>query len=319
MRSAIEHFKRCDEDLVGELRPAEFRAMCEDMGWGADDIEQSVALLRLNDDGRITLPHFVSWYTDAGVVRNVFAEFDADADQKLRFGEFAALCESSSSVELQAREVEQLFNRYDCTQATGPHDDDTMHVGEWLDTRLGLDEYTEAFVSQGFDTLASLRSAALTDAELRDIGVHKLRHRKAILSLVSQEGYLKESDLNRLFHTAQQSRVAREQLQLVKCGELEHWLAPERQFRDGNRWKRGYVTLWLAGATARLTVYESKEKFHRLTDNIVRSWVADPKGSTLELLHASASVRPHAHRRNPARVFIKDSSKKNAGRRSTTG
>ena len=75
--------ERCDEDLVGELRPAEFRAMCEDMGWGADDIEQSVALLRLNDDGRITLPHFVSWYTDAGVVRNVFAEFDADADQKL--------------------------------------------------------------------------------------------------------------------------------------------------------------------------------------------------------------------------------------------
>ena len=53
-----------------------------------------------------------------------------------RFGEFAALCESSSSVELQAREVEELFNRYDCTQATGPHDDDTMHVGEWLDTRL---------------------------------------------------------------------------------------------------------------------------------------------------------------------------------------
>ena len=44
---------------------------------------RSVALLRLNDDGRITLPHFVSWYTDAGVVRNVFAEFDADADQKL--------------------------------------------------------------------------------------------------------------------------------------------------------------------------------------------------------------------------------------------
>ena len=81
--SAIDHFKRCDEDLLGELRPAEFRAMCEDMGWGADDIEQSVALLRLNDDGRITLPHFVSWYTDAGVVRNVFAEFDADADQKL--------------------------------------------------------------------------------------------------------------------------------------------------------------------------------------------------------------------------------------------
>ena len=38
--SAIDHFKRCDEDLVGELRPAEFRAMCEDMGWGADDIEQ---------------------------------------------------------------------------------------------------------------------------------------------------------------------------------------------------------------------------------------------------------------------------------------
>eukprot|EP01045_Picozoa_sp_COSAG04_P004008 COSAG04_NODE_170_length_21634_cov_12.250337_9_plen_169_part_00 len=95
----------------------------------------------------------------------------------------------------------------------------------------GLDEYTEAFVSQGFETLASLRSAALTDAELRAIGVQKLRHRKAILSLVSQEGYLKESDLNRLFHTAQQSRVAREQLQLVRCGELEHWLAPERQVR----------------------------------------------------------------------------------------
>ena len=52
-------------------------------------------------------------------------------------------------------------------------------------------------MSQGFDTLASLRSAALTDAELRAIGVQKLRHRKAILSLVSQEGYLKESDLNR--------------------------------------------------------------------------------------------------------------------------
>ena len=40
MRSAIDHFKRCDEDLLGELRPAEFRAMCEEMGWGADDIEQ---------------------------------------------------------------------------------------------------------------------------------------------------------------------------------------------------------------------------------------------------------------------------------------
>ena len=173
-------------------------------------------------------------------------------------------------------------------------------------------------MSQGFDTLASLRSAALTDAELRGIGVQKLRHRKAILSLVSQEGYLKESDLNRLFHTAQQSRVAREQLQLVRCGELEHWLAPEQQFRDGNRWKRGYVTLWLAGATARLTVYESKETFHRLTDNIVRSWVADPKGSTLELLHASASVsRTLIAAIRPD--FPKDPSDNLAGRRSTTG
>ena len=92
------------------------------------------------------------------------------------------------------------------------------------------------------------------------------------------------------------------------------------QFRDGNRWKRGYVTLWLAGATARLTVYESKETFHRLTDNIVRSWVADPKGSTLELLHASASVsRTLIAAIRPA--FPKDSSDTSnlAGRRSTTG
>ena len=247
---------------------------------------------------------FVLKMIDFCKVRNIFAEFDADEDQKLRFDEFAELCETRSSTQLRGDDVQELFNTYDCTQSAAASSgacfsivlccflsfyavflsfyavfvlkmmylqDDTLAVAEWLEG-MGFAEYSEAFVSQGFETLASLRGAGLTDADLRDIGIHKLRHRKAILNLISQEGYVGPQDLKRLFLKAQQSKINREQLQLIKhgacfsivlcCfvlnmidlqGELERWLPAEEQYRpsSGNsRWKRCYVTLWLAGASA---------------------------------------------------------------------
>jgi hypothetical protein len=64
IRSAIMHFKESDEELAGELPPQEFRQMCETMGWAADDIEDSVEMMQRTEDGRISLTHFVSWYTD---------------------------------------------------------------------------------------------------------------------------------------------------------------------------------------------------------------------------------------------------------------
>ena len=64
----------------------------------------------------------------------------------------------------------------------------------------------------------------------------------------------------------------------LQHGELERWLPVEEQYRpsSGNsRWKRCYVTLWLAGASAKLTVYENKETFKQLCDNIVMQWVEE--------------------------------------------
>ena len=52
----------------------EFRSMCETMGWEPEDIEDSVEMMRRTEDGRISLPHFVSWYSDDGMVRNVFSQ-----------------------------------------------------------------------------------------------------------------------------------------------------------------------------------------------------------------------------------------------------
>ena len=43
--------------------------MCETMGWEADDVEESVEMMQRTEDGRISLTHFVSWYTDDGMVR----------------------------------------------------------------------------------------------------------------------------------------------------------------------------------------------------------------------------------------------------------
>lgn len=298
IRSAIMHFKKYDEDLIGELPPQEFRHMCESMGWEPEEIEESVEMMRRTEDGRISLPHFLSWYTDDGMVRNVFDRFDTDDDQKLHFDEFAELCEHRSTVQLRPDDVQELFNSYDCTQSAATSSDDSLPVGEWLDG-LGFAEYAEAFVSQGYDTLASIRGAGLDDADLRDIGVGKHRHRKAILSLISQEGYLRRQDLTRLFLKAQQSKVNREQLHLEMQGQLERWLPAEQQYRDGTRWKQCYVTVWLAGAAAKLTVYENEETFKQLCDNVIVQWVEEPDpesqpglrpGESMELIHASAAA-----------------------------
>ena len=298
IRSAIMHFHEYDTGLVGELPPQEFRLMCESMGWEPEDIEESVEMMRRTDDGRISLPHFVSWYTDDGMVHNVFAKFDRDDDQKLHFDEFAELCEHQSTVRLRPDDVQELFNSYDCTQSAAASSDDSLPVGEWLEG-VGFPEYAEAFVSQGFDTLASIRGAGLDDGDLRDIGVGKLRHRKAILSLVSQEGYLQPQDLKRLFLKAQQSKVNREQLQLQMQGQLERWLPAEEQYRDGTRWKQCYVTVWLAGAAAKLTVYENEQTFKQLCENVIVQWVEEPPpgsqpglrpGVSMELIHASATA-----------------------------
>jgi hypothetical protein len=159
--------------------------MCETMGWEPEDIEDSVEMMRRTEDGRISLPHFVSWYSDDGMVRNVFSQvrkpsflrhlilktehlprqardthrenskkrggvfsqFDDDEDQKLRFEEFAELCEQTSSVRLRPDDVQDLFNSYDCTQSAAAGADDSLPVGEWLDS-MGFGEYAEAFVSQ---------------------------------------------------------------------------------------------------------------------------------------------------------------------------
>ena len=75
------------------------------------------------------------------MVRNVFAEFDADEDQKLRFDEFAELCEMRSSVQLRGGDVQELFNTYDCTQSAAASSDDTLAVGEWLQV------YTQSVVA----------------------------------------------------------------------------------------------------------------------------------------------------------------------------
>eukprot|EP01043_Picozoa_sp_COSAG02_P037053 COSAG02_NODE_2755_length_8085_cov_6.024418_2_plen_575_part_00 len=298
IRSAIMHFQEYDTDLVGELPPQEFRLMCESMKWEPEDIEESVEMMRRTEDGRISLPHFVSWYTDDGMIHNVFAAFDRDDDQKLHFDEFAELCEHQSTVQLRPDDVQELFNGYDCTQSAAASSDDSLPVGEWLEG-VGFAEYAEAFVSQGFDTLASIRGAGLDDADLRDIGVGKLRHRKAILSLVSQEGYLQPQDLKRLFLKAQQSKVNREQLQLQMQGQLERWLPAEEQYRDGTRWKQCYVTVWLAGAAAKLTIYENEETYKQLCDNVIVQWVEEPPpgsqpglrpGESMELIHASAAA-----------------------------
>ena len=306
IRSAICHFQEYDPDLVGELPPQEFRLMCESMGWEPEDIEDSVEMIRRTEDGRISLPHFVSWYTDDGLVRNVFAAFDRDDDQKLHFHDFAELCERQSTVQLRPDDVQELFNSYDCTQSAAASSDDSLPVGEWLEG-VGFAEYAETFVRQGFDTLASIRGAGLNDADLRDIGVGKLRHRKAILSLISQEGYLQPQDLKRLFLKAQQSKVNREQLQLEMQGQLERWLPSEEQYRDGTRWKQCYVTVWLAGAAAKLTVYENEETFKQLCDNVIIQWVDEPPpgskpglrpGLSMDLIHASAS--PVVTRQTPA-------------------
>lgn len=298
IRSAILHFQQYDTNLDGELPPQEFRLMCKSMGWEPEDIEESVEMLHRTDDGRISLPHFVSWYTDDGLVRNVFAAFDRDDDQKLHFDEFAELCEHQSTVQLRPDDVQDLFNSYDCTQSAAASSDDSLPVGEWLEG-IGFEDYTEAFVNQGYDTLASIRGAGLDDADLRDIGVGKQRHRKAILALVSQEGYLQPQDLKRLFMKAQQNKVNREKLQIEMQGQLERWLPAEEQYRDGTRWKQCYVTVWLAGAAAKLTVYENEETFKQLCDNVIIQWVEEPPpdsqpglrpGLSMDLIHGSAAV-----------------------------
>jgi len=50
-------------------------------------------------------------------------------------------------VRLRPDDVQDLFNSYDCTQSAAAGADDSLPVGEWLDS-MGFGEYAEAFVSQ---------------------------------------------------------------------------------------------------------------------------------------------------------------------------
>ena len=151
--------------------------------------------------------------------------------------------------------------------------------------------YGGVFLQQGFTNLGSLWASELVDQDLRDIGVRKMRHRKVMLRSLYKEGrYIGAADLSRLVKTIKTNRQTMEQLHCVKEGPLDMYLTDERQFRDCP-WQRVFVTLWVAGGDARVTAYQNKEQYERLTgsSNICAQW-ADAGLFSISLVHGKALV-----------------------------
>jgi hypothetical protein len=92
LRAAIFYFKKHDGQLRGSLSQEDFSGMCNEMGWSKEDTKKSLDLLQSDGGGHITLRHYLQWYTDDGMVRNVMVTFDIDQDDQLSFGEFDRLC-----------------------------------------------------------------------------------------------------------------------------------------------------------------------------------------------------------------------------------
>jgi|EP01049_Picozoa_sp_SAG25_P003693 hypothetical protein len=238
--------------------------MCEEsLGWSREEVAESLELMGpRNSRGNVTLMQFASWYTDDGLVRNVFSSFERRGNGKrMGFEDFSRLCVHTSSSELHADEIQDLFERFDCTKsAEAQQDDTTVHISGWLEA-IGYSEYAGAFLQQGFDTLASVRSANVSEHDLRDIGVRKMRHRKDMLASISSEGYLGVAELTRLFMTVKANRLTLQELRCVKHGALDLYVGADAgagagagggggaiavgrgPFRDCD-WQSVYATLW---------------------------------------------------------------------------
>lgn len=233
LRSAIFYFKKHDPDFRGTLPRADFREMCLEMGWSEADTAKSLDLLESDGDGRVSLDHYLQWYTDDGLVANVLTSFDIDKDRQLNYAEFDRLCLEVNS-KLAPAEVSWLFRKYNCAVGTAATDDEPLAT--WL-PKLGYANYLLLLEAEGFDTVGSLRAASLTGPELKEIGVAKLRHRKDLLRSLNTEGFVRAGDLRLLFARIRDEKRSREALRCVKHGMLDFLGDESEQFRDGNVWQ----------------------------------------------------------------------------------
>jgi class 3 adenylate cyclase/predicted ATPase len=106
------------------------------------------------------------------------------------------------------------------------------HVSEWLE-KLGLDQYGSNFTDNDIDTQLL---AHLTDADLKELGISSLGHRKTILSAIEALGQeVSEPSKNK----AAKGEAERRQLTVMFCDlvgstKLSQQLDPE-DLRDVNR------------------------------------------------------------------------------------
>ena len=131
LQGAIYYFKQCDTELSGELSRTEFREMCEMCNYTPADIDESIALIQRTAKGSVRLHEYINWYTDDGLIRNTLASFDAQGSRKLKLDDFQRLC-SLTTPGVDPTSVEQLFEEYDCTNASQVQEDESQHIAEWL-------------------------------------------------------------------------------------------------------------------------------------------------------------------------------------------
>jgi class 3 adenylate cyclase len=106
------------------------------------------------------------------------------------------------------------------------------HVSEWLE-KLGLDQYGSNFTDNDIDTQLL---AQLTDADLKELGISSLGHRKTILSAIEALGQ-EVSEPSKI--KAAKGEAERRQLTVMFCDlvgstKLSQQLDPE-DLRDVNR------------------------------------------------------------------------------------
>ena len=106
------------------------------------------------------------------------------------------------------------------------------HVSEWLE-KLGLDQYGSNFTDNDIDTQLL---AHLTDADLKELGISSLGHRKTILSAIEALGQ-EVSEPSKI--KAAKGEAERRQLTVMFCDlvgstKLSQQLDPE-DLRDVNR------------------------------------------------------------------------------------
>ncbi|KAI9011297.1 hypothetical protein BC832DRAFT_550293 [Gaertneriomyces semiglobifer] len=146
-------FDKYDVDKSGEIRTAEFRNMCHQLGYHLSDEELNLAVKKLdvNGDGRISYDEFINWWRQS----DRFKHLQLSEAQQARLQQAVAYFDyfdTNKNGTINKSEFTSMFEdlvKNGLVQANASHDQVWGELDTSSDGDVSFNEFTEWLVRKG--------------------------------------------------------------------------------------------------------------------------------------------------------------------------